>query len=295
MKYIIIPAYVLLFSVTAFSQSKQYKYYFDKDLNAATPSAAVIKGIGEMKEGLLEFRLYNVANDHLISVEHYSDSSLKIENGLFQTYNIKDQLLTEGAYSMGKKDGPWIEWDSVGRVTDSTLFAKDKVTLELKKSYASNGRLQSLTITNNSTNEMESTSYNDDGQLWGVTKFKGNDGIVMRYDKSVLISTDTVHSREEREAEFEGGEQAWRNYIGEQVNKHIKQLTRAGVSGTCRVRFIINKDGNIEAVEATTMQGTELARVIVSAIKNAPKWKPASQYGRPVKAFREQPIAFKVE
>ncbi len=40
------------------------------------------------------------------------------------------------------------------------------------------------------------------------------------------------------------------------------------------------------------MQGTALARVAVNAIKNGPKWKPASQYGRFVKAFREQPLSF---
>lgn len=45
---------------------------------------------------------------------------------------------------------------------------------------------------------------------------------------------------------------------------------------------------------ALNMKGTLLAQLVVDAIKNGPKWKPALQYGRNVKAFREQPVTFTV-
>ncbi|MBA3674833.1 MAG: energy transducer TonB [Chitinophagaceae bacterium] len=60
--------------------------------------------------------------------------------------------------------------------------------------------------------------------------------------------------------------------------------------GTCRIRFIVDKKGNISNVEAMNMKRTRLAKFAVEIISNGPKWKPASQDGKFVNAYREQPI-----
>jgi protein TonB len=83
--------------------------------------------------------------------------------------------------------------------------------------------------------------------------------------------------------------------VSKAINNNIDELTEAGESGQCRVRFIVNKEGVVSDVEAITMKGTKLAEVAVNAIRKGPKWKPAQQNGRFVKAFREQPIQFKIE
>lgn len=106
---------------------------------------------------------------------------------------------------------------------------------------------------------------------------------------------DKVFTKVEIEASFPGGEGAWRNYVSKAINNNIDELTEAGESGQCRVRFIVDKEGNVSDVEAITMKGTKLAEVAVNAIRKGPKWKPAQQNGRFVKAFREQPIQFKIE
>ena len=43
------------------------------------------------------------------------------------------------------------------------------------------------------------------------------------------------------------------------------------------------------------MKGTKLAEVCVNAIKRGPKWTPAVQNGRNVKAYRKQPVSFVIE
>jgi periplasmic protein TonB len=60
--------------------------------------------------------------------------------------------------------------------------------------------------------------------------------------------------------------------------------------GTCIVKFIVDKNGHISEVEATTMKKTRLAKVAVEAIENGPKWTPAQQNGRYVNAYRLQPV-----
>ncbi len=106
---------------------------------------------------------------------------------------------------------------------------------------------------------------------------------------------DKVFTKVEIEASFPGGEGAWTRYVTKAIQQNIDELTEAGESGQCRVRFIVDKAGTVSEVEALTMKGTKLAEVAVNAIRKGPKWTPAQQNGRFVKAFREQPIQFKIE
>ena len=69
----------------------------------------------------------------------------------------------------------------------------------------------------------------------------------------------------------------------------------AKVQGTVILEAIIDKNGNVKDVETLTMKGTKLARVSIKAIVSGPKWIPATQNGRKVNAFREQPVTFTLQ
>ncbi len=105
---------------------------------------------------------------------------------------------------------------------------------------------------------------------------------------------DKVFQKVEIEAQFPGGEKAWTKYISREINRYIDELQEAGKTGTCLVQFIVDKDGNISDVEALTMKGTKLAEICVNAIRKGPKWTPAVQNGRKVKAYRKQPVTFQL-
>ncbi|MFT3948936.1 MAG: energy transducer TonB [Agriterribacter sp.] len=106
---------------------------------------------------------------------------------------------------------------------------------------------------------------------------------------------DKVFQKVEIEAQFPGGESAWTKYISREINRYIDELQEAGKAGTCLVQFIVDKEGNISDVEALTMKGTKLAEICVNAIKKGPKWTPAEQNGRKVKAYRKQPVTFQIQ
>jgi protein TonB len=86
----------------------------------------------------------------------------------------------------------------------------------------------------------------------------------------------------------------WGAYVKKEIEKNIDELTEAGESGTCVVRFIVSKDGTVSDVEAMTMRGSKLAEIAVNAIRKGGKWIPAMQNGREVNAYRQQPIIFKI-
>ena len=105
---------------------------------------------------------------------------------------------------------------------------------------------------------------------------------------------DKTFTKVEIEASFPGGEAGWNRYVKKAIESNMDELTEAGESGTCRVKFIVDKEGNVSDVEAQTMKNSKLAVIAVNAIRKGPKWTPAQQNGRYVKAYREQPITFTI-
>jgi periplasmic protein TonB len=104
-----------------------------------------------------------------------------------------------------------------------------------------------------------------------------------------------IFTKVDVEASFPGGEMEWNRYIKKQIEKYIDELSRDRKSrGTCEVQFIVSKDGSLSYVEALTLKKSFLAKILIDAIKNGPKWNPASQNGRTVKAYRRQKVTFKV-
>ncbi|MCC6287282.1 MAG: N-acetylmuramoyl-L-alanine amidase [Chitinophagaceae bacterium] len=110
----------------------------------------------------------------------------------------------------------------------------------------------------------------------------------------VIPEDDKIFQKVETEAQFPGGEVAWTKYISHHINKYIDTLQEAGKTGTCLVQFIVNTEGSISNVEALTLKGTKFSEVVVEAIAKGPKWIPAKQNGRIVKAYRKQPVTFQI-
>jgi protein TonB len=104
---------------------------------------------------------------------------------------------------------------------------------------------------------------------------------------------DEIFTKVEIDAQFPGGLSGWTKYVTKAINAEIDEISEDGNFGTCTVRFIVDKNGNVSDVEATTMKGTKLAQVAVNAIRKGPKWTPAQQNGRFVNAYRLQPVTLK--
>lgn len=103
-----------------------------------------------------------------------------------------------------------------------------------------------------------------------------------------------VFTKVEVEAQFPGGEEKWNRYVYNEIMKRIDDLIEDGQAGTVEVQFIVDREGNVSNVEALNMKGSVLARIATDAIKKGPKWIPAIQNGRQVKAYRRQKVTFRL-
>lgn len=104
-----------------------------------------------------------------------------------------------------------------------------------------------------------------------------------------------VFEKVEVEASFPGGEREWKKYLERNLDANVP-VDNGAPEGTYTVivQFIVDKEGNISDVKALTSRGYGMEEEAMKIIKKGPKWKPAIQNGRNVKAYRKQPITFLV-
>lgn len=101
-----------------------------------------------------------------------------------------------------------------------------------------------------------------------------------------------VFTKVEIEASFAGD---WASFLRRNLNPDVAVSAGAPPGQyTVIVQFIVDKQGNVSDVKALTNHGYGMEEEAMRAIKKAPKWNPAVQNGRQVKAYRKQPITFVV-
>lgn len=112
---------------------------------------------------------------------------------------------------------------------------------------------------------------------------------------SILVNDTAVFEKVEVEASFPGGDIAWRRYL-EKTLSDFNPADYGSSNGkwTVIVQFVVDKEGNISDVKALTHFGHNMEEKVVQIIKRGPRWNPATLYGKPVKAYRKQPVTFMV-
>ena len=74
--------------------------------------------------------------------------------------------------------------------------------------------------------------------------------------------------------------------------KYPKSAKEAGIEGTVKVHFVIDKKGKISEAHVCESVHPLLDKEAVKVIKKSPKWKPAKKDGRPVKVSYTMPVMF---
>jgi protein TonB len=106
---------------------------------------------------------------------------------------------------------------------------------------------------------------------------------------------DMIFTKVEFEAEYPGGTRAWSAFISQNLRGDVPSRKKAP-AGTYNVvaQFIVDKTGKVTEVKALTNHGYGMEEEVVRVIRRSPRWTPARQDGRWVKAYRNQPITFVV-
>jgi antitoxin component YwqK of YwqJK toxin-antitoxin module len=285
---------ISIFSIAKSQSTKRYVYYLDVTLASVEKSKAVVLGEGSYENGAFRLNCYSMNRDKLFLTAYCTDSTLSEFNGLFTSFHLNGKKEEEGNYKKGNKEGVWQKWDSLQRKVDSTVYLQDQPILSTTFSYYKNGVLSYSTTKDSLLNTYSSVSYTKESVKSSEVFFQGQKGIITKYTDNGKV-TDSVFTREEKEAEFPGGEKGWRNYLERNLNPEVP-INRKAPPRTYQVliKFIVQTDGSITDITAETYYGYGMEEEVIRVIKKGPKWIPAVQYGRKVKAYRIQPVTFVV-
>ncbi len=141
--------------------------------------------------------------------------------------------------------------------------------------------------------------------LIALCSFINSSPSLKQYDlnKNIQDTTPVLEEDENKkfasveiEAEFPGGDNGWIRFLTQNLNSEvpIKKKAPAGVY-TVIIQFIVNTDGTISEFKPLTNLGYGMEEEVIRVLKNSPRWKPAIQDKRKVRAYRKQPVTFQVE
>lgn len=105
-----------------------------------------------------------------------------------------------------------------------------------------------------------------------------------------------AYTKVEVEAGYPGGDEAWKKFLIKTLNSEVpgKNHSPAGLF-TVIAKFIVTKNGTVDSITAETNNGFGMEEEVIRVIKKSGTWTPAIQNGKPVNAYRRQPITFAVE
>jgi protein TonB len=111
----------------------------------------------------------------------------------------------------------------------------------------------------------------------------------------VADTTEKIFTKVEIEASFPGGDQAWLRFLKKNLNGRVGQDKGAPEGQyTVMIQFVVDKYGYITNIIALTNHGYGMEKEVIKLLQRSPKWNPAFQDGRFVKAYRRQPVTFTV-
>ena len=119
-------------------------------------------------------------------------------------------------------------------------------------------------------------------------------------DTLIVFSNDStkvgIFEKVDIEASFPGGDTEWRKYLERNLRGDVALENGAPVgSYTVVIQFVVDKEGNLSDIKPLTSLGYGMEAEVVRILKKTPNWSPAMQNGRPVKAYRKQPVTFVIE
>ncbi len=277
MKYLFISFAILIFSSfiqPLHAQKKNKKdetesfYLFKNDWSGASDlaSADYFMQVVKINDSVYICRYYN-KNGPMVKQESFKDGKFTIPNGLFCWYNNNGYLDSMGWVKNGHKDGRWTYYRN--DKTYLSLVYEDRKMVE-KKDY-------------------DADIYIDSSGVQFSLKEKSIKDSLQR--DSLMLAKDSTKPVQEA-AKFKG---KWVNYISNNL-KIPERLQNVLGSGqyVVIISFLIDINGNIGDVYLVKSCEWSADAEVFRLFKDAPRWIPAQQNGKPVLYRQKQALTFVV-
>ncbi len=107
-------------------------------------------------------------------------------------------------------------------------------------------------------------------------------------------NVDEIFTIVEHQPVPDGGMKAFMTYLGKNI-KYPQSAIRSQVQGKVFVQFVVNTDGSLVNFEVIKGIGSGCDEEAIRVLKNAPKWTPGRQRGKPVRVRMLIPVYFRLQ
>jgi len=153
-------------------------------------------------------------------------------------------------------------------ITEDSTYYDDKGSLQYSFHYYKTGKLEVHHYVQEKSNESKTEAYDENGK-----KIK-----------------NYIYAKE---AEFKGGERAWKNYIAKNVNTEFKSKGKEEEIVAVRILFAVNETGNTANIKVIESSGNkQIDNDAIRVIQASPIWNNAIYLNKPIKVYRIQPISY---
>ena len=98
----------------------------------------------------------------------------------------------------------------------------------------------------------------------------------------------------EQQAEFPGGQAALMKFLSNNI-RYPESAQQNEIQGRVIVKFVVEKDGSIGAVNIAKGVDKDLDREAIRVVKKMPKWQPGKNNGVAVRSYFTLPVTFKLQ
>lgn len=247
-----------MISICVFSQSDTV--FFNSDWQSTSKAKAEYYRIySKHPNGFLVMDMFMESNKpQMIAVCSSLDPLVK--NGRCSFYHSKGFKTSQGNFKDNKKTGVWVAYYDGG--LDSAVTRFDDLGGEFIERLPNTYSIFPLSD--------EDRKYAKMGVV-----YSGANGLV------------------EKMPSFKGGEAAMMKFIRKNI-KYPELERNAGISGTCYVGFVVEKDGKITNARILRglPNGPGCDKEALRVVNKMPKWKPGLQNGKPVRVQFNLPIKY---
>jgi len=109
------------------------------------------------------------------------------------------------------------------------------------------------------------------------------------------VNGEKIFEAVDEEAYFPGKEDGWRRFLEQNLNPSTP-VDNGAPAGTYTVyiQFVVDLDGKLSAIKPLTKHGYGMETEVMRILRKSPPWVAAIQSGKPVRAYRKQPVTFQV-
>ena len=265
MKKFALAAFVLLFSITCYSQTDTNFYYFNIFGDATEKGAANLYITRKVYWQNMWFVNDYYANGKPMRKMQYKDIAYTLAQDTFYQYHENGQLAEKGAYNNGNRVGVWLSWFDDGKPDSKCTYKDDSLSKCVYYHY--NGEVSAVVDYKFDTTMLKA-------RMWDST------GVPSTNEYLVIPPS------------LFGYEDGWKEYVTQNM-KFPEDEDGKRMKVTVSFWVKIDRFGKVHWGDVFGFAHPYLALELERLFEKMPLWSPAIEQNRPIDYLLRLELSFK--